>query len=338
MANAIEKVNTIAILDIEKINTRTDDNIQALNTLEFTGVPPYTHNGLVWSTYTVTPWSGAGALKIGTGAAGGSTEGSSTSFEEWESGSWSGGGSTSIRHGAGHSGGSLAAGVICGGYDNVAADDTVVTELYNGSSWSTSGSMINGSAYGSGGGYLQTGFLVTGGSSYNPTVRDITVTQTFNGSTWTNESVASSGHNQAGIVGTTDAFVYFNGNQDGVSMVDTARFWNGSAWSTLATSPTDGYEINAFGVETRAFKAGGYGSDFLGAPNYYSLQSNVEMWVSDTWSTETALPAAQSLCGQGGGEGGGGSDGIAGWTAGGYTRSGSSGTDINTHYIAADSG
>ena len=38
MANAIEKVNTIAIADIEKVNTLTDDNIEKLNTLEFTGV------------------------------------------------------------------------------------------------------------------------------------------------------------------------------------------------------------------------------------------------------------------------------------------------------------
>ncbi len=38
MANAIEKLNTIAITDIEKVNTLTDDNIEKLNTLEFTGV------------------------------------------------------------------------------------------------------------------------------------------------------------------------------------------------------------------------------------------------------------------------------------------------------------
>jgi hypothetical protein len=43
MANAVEKVNTIAIADIEAINTITDANLQALNTLEFTGaVDAYT--------------------------------------------------------------------------------------------------------------------------------------------------------------------------------------------------------------------------------------------------------------------------------------------------------
>ena len=43
MANAVEKVNTIAIADIEAINTITDANLQALNTLEFTGVAPDAH-------------------------------------------------------------------------------------------------------------------------------------------------------------------------------------------------------------------------------------------------------------------------------------------------------
>ena len=38
MANAIEKVNAVAITDIEAINGKTDDNIQAFNGLEFTGV------------------------------------------------------------------------------------------------------------------------------------------------------------------------------------------------------------------------------------------------------------------------------------------------------------
>ena len=43
MANAIEKVNGIAIADIEAINGKTDDNIEKLNGLEFTGTPADAH-------------------------------------------------------------------------------------------------------------------------------------------------------------------------------------------------------------------------------------------------------------------------------------------------------
>ena len=52
MANAVEKVNTIAIADIEAINTITDANLQALNTLEFTGVAPDAHTLI--STHTAS--------------------------------------------------------------------------------------------------------------------------------------------------------------------------------------------------------------------------------------------------------------------------------------------
>ena len=50
MANAVEKVNTIAIADIEAINTITDANLEALNTLEFTGVAPDAHTLIATAT------------------------------------------------------------------------------------------------------------------------------------------------------------------------------------------------------------------------------------------------------------------------------------------------
>ena len=54
MANAVEKLNTIAIADIEKVNTLTDSNIEDINTLEFAG-------------YSVThpSWAGARAVTYG---------------------------------------------------------------------------------------------------------------------------------------------------------------------------------------------------------------------------------------------------------------------------------
>lgn len=48
MANEIEKLNGIALTSIEKVNGKTDDNIQAFNAFEFTGVIPY--GGISWAT------------------------------------------------------------------------------------------------------------------------------------------------------------------------------------------------------------------------------------------------------------------------------------------------
>ena len=45
MANEIEKVNTIAIADIEKFNGKTDDNIEKLNTLDFEGLDSTFYGG-----------------------------------------------------------------------------------------------------------------------------------------------------------------------------------------------------------------------------------------------------------------------------------------------------
>ena len=46
MANQVEKVSGIAIASIEKINSRTDDNIQNISGREFTGE---TFGGLTWN-------------------------------------------------------------------------------------------------------------------------------------------------------------------------------------------------------------------------------------------------------------------------------------------------
>jgi len=50
MANAVEKVNGIAIASIEAINGITDANLQALNGLEFTGTLPDAHTLIATAT------------------------------------------------------------------------------------------------------------------------------------------------------------------------------------------------------------------------------------------------------------------------------------------------
>ena len=52
MANNVDKVNGIAIADIQTINGITDDNLQALNSEEFTGTPPDAHTLI--STHTAS--------------------------------------------------------------------------------------------------------------------------------------------------------------------------------------------------------------------------------------------------------------------------------------------
>ena len=52
MANAVKKVNSIAIADIKNINGITDTNLKKLNGLEFTGVLPEAHTFIASATAT----------------------------------------------------------------------------------------------------------------------------------------------------------------------------------------------------------------------------------------------------------------------------------------------
>jgi hypothetical protein len=65
MANAVEKVNTIAIADIEAINTITDANLQALNTLEFTGAAVDAHTLI--STHDIAVLGASASIDITSG-------------------------------------------------------------------------------------------------------------------------------------------------------------------------------------------------------------------------------------------------------------------------------
>ena len=60
MANAVEKVNTIAIANIEALNGITDANLEDLNGLEFTGYDPGTSFTTASATLTTSVSRGAG--------------------------------------------------------------------------------------------------------------------------------------------------------------------------------------------------------------------------------------------------------------------------------------
>ena len=298
MANAVEKVNTIAIASIEAINGITDGNLQALNGLEFTGVVPY--NGITWSTNDTLPVVMSFGIKFGIIGAQGVANCNDKNATGWKAtyehngSSWSTTGNVAGTHGVGCGGGTQGAGVIASGWDDVGNDETNVTEEYNGSSWSTGNNMVSGSAYATGGGTLQTAQLVTGGSSYGPTVRDLSMTQTYDGTNWANESVASDGRG-SGAAGESgggglDAFFSANGaNESGGANTNTQLFdQSAGSWTSKAAAGASLAYLTASTDGTRVYKIGG---------NPYTTL--VESWVENTWTTESVLPAATNGPGQG---------------------------------------
>ena len=335
MANAIEKVNTIAIASIEAINGKTDDNIEKLNGLEFTG---FTYSGITWSTDDNIPVGSADLLMCGiVGAALYINAGLSSPLSyEHDGSSWSSStGTGGAKHSAAQSGGTQSAGVIYGGYDG--SDDGDTTDEYNGSSWSTVNSMTVGSAYATGGGEVQASCWVTGGSQYSPTVRDVPTTQTYNGTTWTDESVSSngagsgSGQNSGG--GGLDACFQASGSketgghQTACNLFNkTAGSWTSkSAVSVARTYPATGSD----GV--RVYMIGGFGPPG-GAYSASNMRDIVESWVENSWTTENSLPVPTITAGWGNG----GKQALGGaFQAGGSYWNGSSKFNDSAQYYTA---
>jgi len=304
MANQVEKLNTIAIADIEAINGLNDAAIEGINGLEFTGVVPYT--GITWSTDDTIPitagyWSvfgNKGALGITTNVSGESYQ----RTYEHDGSSWSTGGNTNARHSVSQTGGTQSAGVIYGGYTG--SDESNVTEEYDGSSWATGNNMVTGTNGGIGGGLIQTAQLVSGGSSYNPTVRDISTTQTYNGTNWANESVASAGKN-TGTSGENgsglDSFLAASGTlNSGVTAAVQLFNQSASSWTTKTSASVAARYLGCGSDGVRIYKFGGVNNSASGGFTAANMKDMCESWVENTWTTENSMPATRSL---GGGSG-----------------------------------
>ena len=331
MANQVEKLNTIAIANIEAINGLNDTAIEAINGLEFTGVIPYT--GITWSTDDVLPADVGAGVKMGVIGATAILNGETKATYEHDGSSWSTTGSCSVEHQVAGGGGTQSAGVAFGGYDGSTGDDSIKTEEYNGSTWSTGNDMFQESAFASGGGTLQTAQLCTGGSNYNPTVRDIKTTQTYNGTNWANESVNSSGQGSGGSGesggGGLDAFFLAGGALDAPGVTGACQIFDQSAgtWTSKATMSLPVRYLTGSTDGTRVYKIGGYSPN--SSPGFTET-AVVESWVENTWTTENSLPAArrQGGNGTGGAEATGGASNIGGAGSGGASRN---------YYIAAAS-
>jgi len=168
--------------------------------------------------------------------------------------------------------------------------------------------MVSGSAYSTGGGTLQTAQLITGGSSYTPTVRDLSMTQTYNGTSWSDESVASDGRG-SGYSGESggnglDAFLCASGSYDAGQTTDCQLFdQSGSTWTSKAAVGTAKTYGSSSTDGTRVYRIGGS-----------SAVDTVESWVENAWTSESALPTAcrGNGMGTGGAEASGGASSIAG--------------------------
>ena len=331
MANAVEKVNSIAIASIEAINGITDANLQALNGEEFVSA----FGGITWSTDDVFPAStrqtqNAGVIgaKLNSDTQGGTGSTQYRSYEH-DGSSWASGVATGgDRRTSGVGGGTQGAAVMFGG--SGATDDFNTTEEYNGTSWSSANNMVQGHAYCMGGGSSQTAQICSGGSSYNPTVRNLTMTQTYNGTNWSNEGVAShgagAGTNGEAAGGGLDAFLMASGSREDPPNSNQnliSQLFNQSAgtWTTKATVNTHSWYNGSSTDGTRVYRVAGMSG------------ATVESWEDNTWTNQSSLPASIAM----GGLGTGGIAADGGATSVSGRDNDNAENNVNTYYTAAAS-
>ena len=192
-------------------------------------------------------------------------QGSSTldSCEEFDGLSWSAGGTLTddLTAGVGQGFGILTAGVIAGG--SLSGSVSAVTQLYNGTTWSTGNNCLATKNYSACAGKNSAG-LVTGGSS--PAYS--TATEEYDGTSWVAGGALNTGRSQLAGAGTQTAALCFAGTTGSNSSV--TEEYDGTAWANVSALTTARRSAGGAGSQSGAFVVGGYGSGYLNSTEEWS--------------------------------------------------------------------
>ena len=242
-------------------------------------VPPITlvteqYNGVAWTelsspsnlTYTAyTRMSGAsGTTTAGVmfgGNPGVSPPWATADTEEWNGSIWTESGNMNTTKRLGVGAGSQTAALSSGGYD-YDASTTAESEEYNGTGWTViPGGDLNTSPWFNGGGTgTQTAAIMCGGE---PGAK--TGTETYDGATWsTSPATLNNGRNNNAMFGSTTAAICVGG--DPSPLRPAVESFNGTSWTTVASSPTQAYASGVAGTQSLGLKMAG------GAPPFQSTE------------------------------------------------------------------
>ena len=153
--------------------------------------------------------------------------------------------------------GTLTAGLITGGTgtDGHGASDSAprTTEEYDGSSFSTGGSLSAGGGDGVQTTGVQTDTLAVGGytSAY------IDDCSSYNGSSWTTEADISQSTNYGRMAGRSHNDAFYFGGYAGSSLETDTFNYNGTSWSAGGSLPAGNNVMQACGLPTDCLSTGG---------------------------------------------------------------------------------
>ena len=183
--------------------------------------------------------------------------------EEFDGLSWSAGGTLTddLTSGVAEGFGILTAAVCAGG--SLSASVSAVTQLYNGTSWSTGNSCLTTKNYAACAGKDSAG-LVTGGSAPAYT----TETEEYDGTSWSAGGALNTGRSQLAGAGTQTAALAFAGSTGSDSTV--TEEYDGTAWTNVDALTTARRSAGGNGSQNSAFVVGGYGGGYLNSTEEWS--------------------------------------------------------------------
>ena len=172
--------------------------------------------------------------------------------------------------------GTTSACLVAGGR-NPSDADLLGCYLYNGSTWSTTGSMSSTRAIGFGGYGTSTAGLCSNGSGTGAQN-----SETFNGSTWSSSSATPTSVWSGASGGSATAGFFAGGDVGGYTAA--TYLWNGSTWSASGSLSAARDRVRGAGTSTAGLALGGQ-----------SYTTRTEKFDGSTWSTSAVSGGLQNI-------------------------------------------
>ena len=259
MSNQVQKLNSIALTDIEKFNGKTDANIEKLNGKTFLGLTAgtWSDSGHNMTTSRSRAW-GAGATRSSMIVGNGNDNIATIEYYNGSGNSTvQSGKNPSQAYGTSNAGGTQTDCIKAGGFltsaSNASQDDS---EVWNGTSWSNNTTVGYAWEAGQGAGATSNAFTVWGGYT-SQSGQSVVTGRTWNGSAWADAAHAapapfyaggSGADNNQSVIGVAG---YYNDSATSASSSFGAAsktwYYNGSSWGNTGTSAGSSAVYSAFG-------------------------------------------------------------------------------------------
>ena len=253
---------------------------------------------------TAAAWSSGGTIPISVHSSGSATNGPQNAnlmfggynsvgrintVNEYNGSSWTSGNNTPSVYADGQQGGTQTAAFGAGGYQPSRTNATIE---YDGTNWSAGGALAYPLSQGGGCGTLTAGLCFGGEGAPGPVGHNST--QEYNGSSWTTvNNMASPIKGDPTAFGIQTAAIQNSGTNPAssegamptspTSFVRTSQAYDGTSWTSVASSSLGGRNCAGFGTQSDGVSAGGEA-----APATAGM-FRTEQWDGTGWSNVANL-------------------------------------------------